>query len=157
MSKHRTVIRNNMATYHRSVARGKARFLNWEKPGRARPRQVGGRQSSRPVSRTVRTKRDRKRRPRALGRNRRRSPRASSSTWPGATTSAKSSNRSRWSTEEIHLNEAFAAAGIRPWKPTSANTSASFAANRPTISHAGHASVQGRLHPASSTKNSARR
>jgi L-lactate dehydrogenase complex protein LldF len=27
---HRAVIRRNMATYHRSVERGKARFLNWE-------------------------------------------------------------------------------------------------------------------------------
>jgi L-lactate dehydrogenase complex protein LldF len=37
--KHRTVIRNNMATYHRSVVRGKARFLNWEE-ARARAAQA---------------------------------------------------------------------------------------------------------------------
>jgi L-lactate dehydrogenase complex protein LldF len=37
--KHRAVIRRNMATYHQSVARGKARFLNWEE-ARARAAQA---------------------------------------------------------------------------------------------------------------------
>jgi L-lactate dehydrogenase complex protein LldF len=38
-AKHRAVIRRNMATYHASVARGKARFLNWEE-ARARAAQA---------------------------------------------------------------------------------------------------------------------
>jgi L-lactate dehydrogenase complex protein LldF len=38
-AKHRTVIRRNMATYHQSVVRGKARFLNWEE-ARARAAQA---------------------------------------------------------------------------------------------------------------------